>query len=77
MITRFDLEQNIAKDKPQLLYFINDECKYEYDKTKSFTHNIAELCYVINGRGHFHVEKEDFSINQNDIYLINPYTSYG
>ena len=77
MIIRFDFKQDITNNNPQLLYFISDECKYEYDKTKSFTHNIAELCYITNGRGHFHIEKEDYGIEKNDLYLINPYTPHG
>lgn len=77
MIVRFDFEQDKTNNNPQLLYFINDECKYEYDKNKTFTHNIAELCYVTNGKGHLHVEKEDYLISRNDIYMINPYTSHG
>ena len=77
MVIRFDFKQDKTNNNPQLLYFISDECKYEYDKNKAFTHNIAELCYVTSGKGHLHVEKEDFLISQDDIYIINPYTSHG
>lgn len=77
MIIRYDFKQEPANGNPQLLYIIKDECRYEYDEKKSSTHNIAELCYIIRGSGHFHVEKNDYDIEQGDIYLINPYMPHG
>lgn len=77
MIIRFDFKKENSIDKPGLLYFVKDECKCEYDKTKSFTHNVAELYFIIDGRGHSHVEKNDYEIVKNSIYVINPYTAHG
>lgn len=77
MIKRYDFENDISSTQPQLLYFIKDECYYEYDKTKTLTHNIAELCYITSGKGYLHVENEEFSFTDNCMYVINPYVAHG
>ena len=76
MIIRIDLpiEKNIHS--PALSYFIRDDCLYAYESCKFFTHSLAEICYIIHGKGHLKVNDYVFELNSGDLYLLNPYVKH-
>ena len=76
MIIRIDLpiEKNIHS--PALSYFIRDDCLYAYESCKFFTHSLAEICYIIHGKGHLKVNDYVFELNSGDLYILNPYVKH-
>lgn len=76
MQIRFDFEEKPHISTPQLIYFIKDTCAYAFHE-KLFTHNIAELYFVLDGNGHVRLNKQVFPIKGNDIIFINPYVTHG
>lgn len=76
MVTRYDFKNNTHSHLPQLVYFIKDTCAYAYHE-KLFTHNIAELYFILDGNGHLRINKQVFAIKKNDIVFINPHVSHG
>ena len=76
MIIRIDLpiEKNIHS--PALSYFIRDDCLYAYESCKFFTHSLAEICYIIHGKGHLKVNDYVFELNNGDLYILNPYVKH-
>ena len=76
MQIRYNFEEKTHVSAPQLVYFIKDTCVCAY-REKLFTHNIAELYFILDGNGHIRLNKQVFQIKQNDIIFINPYVSHG
>ena len=70
----FNIDENSTK--PQLLYFIKDDCFYAYDK-EEFTHLNAEVMFVISGNGNAIIEQTIYPLKENCMYFLNPNTPHG
>lgn len=77
MVIRYDLNTNELSDSPQLAYVIKDECRFAYDTKKVFTHTLAEIYYVTEGRGNLQVNGNVYKLHGGDYFVINPYVRHG
>lgn len=51
--------------------------KFENDwPSVSHTHSFTELFYVINGKGSFQIEEEEYPIRKDDFVIVNPNTPH-
>lgn len=64
-------EKELDKINSNLLYITS--AKYDGDwHSTAHTHHFTELFYVTRGNGKFLVEDDSFSVNVNDLIIVNP-----
>lgn len=64
-------EKELDKINSNLLYITS--AKYDGDwHSTAHTHHFTELFYVTRGNGKFLVEDDSFSVNANDLIIVNP-----
>ncbi len=75
--TRHSIETSIPSsfDRSRLLYISTS--KYEGDwQSILHSHPFSELFYVVNGKGSFVAEGEEFTVGKNDMVIINPHVEH-
>ncbi len=74
---RFELDnKNLRKIDTRLLYISTSQySQYENDwHSMLHLHNFAELFYVSKGVGQFLLENDKFTVQENDLVIVNPKT---